>query len=209
MVNKGEQVVTYGWQNESSESSHSYLLPIILKILKDKNPKSILDLGCGNGSLTRSIHDNGYNIMGCDADLDGIKIAKQFKDITFHHLGVYDDASLLKVKDLECILTAEVVEHLYLPSALPKFAHRLLANDGFLIITTPYHGYIKNLIISLTNKWDQHLDPFWDGGHIKLWSKKTLIKLLNENGFEVEKFYGVGRLPYLWKSMVIVAKKVN
>jgi hypothetical protein len=46
----------------------------------------------------------------------------------------------------------------------------------------------------------------WDGGHIKFWSKKTLSELLKREGFEVIDFHGVGRLPYLWKSMVLIAK---
>jgi len=45
------------------------------------------------------------------------------------------------------------------------------------------------------------------GGHIKFWSRKTITQLLSENGFEVTEFSGVGRFPYLWKSMVIVAIK--
>ena len=74
---------------------------------------------------------------------------------------------------------------------------------GRFICTTPYHGYLKNLAISLTNKWDDHITPFWDGGHIKFWSRKTLGRLLTEAGFTNLQFRGAGRLPYLWMSMVM------
>jgi len=43
------------------------------------------------------------------------------------------------------------------------------------------------------------------GGHIKFWSRATLTALLAEEGFTVAHFEGAGRLPYLWKSMVVVA----
>lgn len=65
---------------------------------------------------------------------------------------------------------------------------------------------MKNLVLSVMDKWDKHADPLWDGGHIKLWSKKTLSQLLTEQGFTVTDFVGCGRLPYLWKSMIIKAK---
>src|SRR5262249_37524354 len=78
---------------------------------------------------------------------------------------------------------------------------------GHLIISTPYHGYLKNLFLALTNSWDAHLSPFWDGGHIKFWSYKTLSRLLNESGFRIVRFIGAGRLPFLWKSMIVVAQK--
>jgi 2-polyprenyl-6-hydroxyphenyl methylase/3-demethylubiquinone-9 3-methyltransferase len=67
---------------------------------------------------------------------------------------------------------------------------------------------LKNLALSIANKWDFHHTPLWHGGHIKFWSRKTLSQLLTEGGFEVVGFHGVGRLPLLWKSMVIVARKV-
>jgi len=50
---------------------------------------------------------------------------------------------------------------------------QLLRPGGRLIISTPYHGNLKNPFIALSNKWDSHLSPPWDGGHIKLWSRKV------------------------------------
>lgn len=75
------------------------------------------------------------------------------------------------------------------------------------MITTPYHGYLKNLVLTTLNKWDAHHMPLWHGGHIKFWSRRTLAMLLAENGFRVIGFSGVGRVPYLWKSMVLLAQK--
>jgi hypothetical protein len=77
---------------------------------------------------------------------------------------------------------------------------------GELIISCPYHGYLKNLVMALAGKFDNHFTVLWDGGHIKFWSKKTLTQLLEEFGFEVIDFKGAGRFPYLWKSMFIKAR---
>ncbi|HEY5552108.1 MAG TPA: hypothetical protein VIK52_09475 [Opitutaceae bacterium] len=66
---------------------------------------------------------------------------------------------------------------------------------------------MKNLVLSLTDRWDDHLSPFWDGGHIKFWSRKTLTRLLEEEGFRVTGFIGAGRVPCLWMSMIMVAVK--
>jgi hypothetical protein len=62
------------------------------------------------------------------------------------------------------------------------------------------------LFLSIFNKWDSHANPLWLGGHIKLWSAKTLGKLLTDAGFTVTNFKGCGRTPYFWKSMIIKAK---
>ena len=73
--------------------------------------------------------------------------------------------------------------------------------------STPYHGYLKNLMLSLFDHWDFHHTVLWEGGHIKFWSRKTLGRLLEQNGFKVLSFQGVGRMPFIWKSMIIVAQK--
>ena len=79
---------------------------------------------------------------------------------------------------------------------------------GEIIISTPYHGYLKNLALALSGKLDAHFTALWDGGHIKFFSRNTLETLLVESGFEVTDFIGAGRWPYLWKSMLIKARVV-
>jgi 2-polyprenyl-6-hydroxyphenyl methylase/3-demethylubiquinone-9 3-methyltransferase len=105
------------------------------------------------------------------------------------------------------VVSTEVIEHLFSPHHLPIFAFKVLANGGWLVVSTPYHGYWKNLALCVMNKWDFHHDPLWHGGHIKFWSRNTLSKLMMNNGFEVVEFHGVGRIAYLWKSMILVCRK--
>jgi 2-polyprenyl-3-methyl-5-hydroxy-6-metoxy-1,4-benzoquinol methylase len=106
----------------------------------------------------------------------------------------------------DTIISTEVIEHLYDPEGFIDFCKRVLNHNGEIIITTPYHGYLKNLALSLTNKWDAHHGPLWHGGHIKFWSKATLSRALINAGFKIITFEGCGRIPYFWKSMIIKAK---
>ena len=69
------------------------------------------------------------------------------------------------------------------------------------------HGYVKNLALAASGKLDAHFTARWDGGHIKFWSRRTLTTLLTEAGFEPIAFRGAGRWPWLWKSMLIAARK--
>ena len=78
---------------------------------------------------------------------------------------------------------------------------------GHLILSTPYHGYWKNLALAITGNMDQHFTALWDHGHIKFWSIKTLGLLLREVGFSNVSFVRVGRIPVLAKSMIAVAEK--
>ncbi len=59
-------------------------------------------------------------------------------------------------------------------------------------MSTLYHGYRKNISLSLTDRWDAHFSPLREGGRIKCWSRKTLSQLLCEKGFEFCRFVGAG-----------------
>jgi 2-polyprenyl-3-methyl-5-hydroxy-6-metoxy-1,4-benzoquinol methylase len=172
--------------------------------------RRIVDIGCGNGALCRELADHGYEVVGCEPSAESLHFAQLgAPGLVFHGLGVDDDPSVLGNESFDVAIATEVVEHLVTPFNLPRFAKQLLRPGGHLIISTPYHGYLKNLILAFTNKWDAHLNPFWDGGHIKFWSYKTLSQLLNKSGFRIVRFIGAGRLPFLWKSMIVLAQKVD
>lgn len=106
------------------------------------------------------------------------------------------------------VISMEVIEHLYSPRTFVAFVRGILeANGGGrFILTTPYHGYLKNLSMALTGKMDYHYSALWEGGHIKFWSRRTLATLLREAGFRDMRFAGAGRIPYLWRHMVFSAE---
>ncbi len=200
----------YGYDNSEATHAHQYIAKPILGLLNYAKNKTILDLGCGNGALVKYLVQHNYDAFGTDASESGIKIASKFsksrfalQDLTEDHLPQQFDQLTF-----DTIISTEVIEHLYDPKMFIDFCKNILLKNGGgeIILSTPYHGYLKNLSLALMGKWDKHADPLWDGGHIKLWSKNTLSRLLTQKGFTVTDFVGCGRLPYLWKSMVIKAK---
>jgi 2-polyprenyl-3-methyl-5-hydroxy-6-metoxy-1,4-benzoquinol methylase len=202
------QVVDYGWTSEKEVPSNAYLEATVVSTCRSLGVRSVLDLGCGKGDIANALARSGFNVVGCDSDAEGVRIAAGSQSLAaFRHIGVYDDPSMLGRHDFDAVVSTEVIEHLYAPSALPRFAGKVLKDGGWLVVTTPYHGYLKNLVLALSGHWDRHLSPLWDGGHIKFFSRRTLTQLLEEEGFKVKMFKGVGRAPYLWKSMLLVARK--
>jgi 2-polyprenyl-3-methyl-5-hydroxy-6-metoxy-1,4-benzoquinol methylase len=195
---------------DSAEAAHTekYLWRHLIALCAQLRARRIIDIGCGNGALCRELARRGYDVIGCEPSADGLRFAQSSAPgLVFHRLAVDDDPGAIGNESFDVAIATEVIEHLLRPRNLPRFAKQLLRPGGHLIISTPYHGYVKNVVLALTNKWDTHLNPFWEGGHIKIWSRRTLSQLLNESGFEVVRFIGAGRLPLLWKSMIIVAQK--
>jgi 2-polyprenyl-3-methyl-5-hydroxy-6-metoxy-1,4-benzoquinol methylase len=196
----------YEWHSAAPTHAAAYISPVVVMICRRIGAKRVLDLGCGNGALCATLTSAGYEAEGCDSSSDGIKIARQaHPTIRFLELGVYDDPDV-QLSGFDAVVSTEVVEHLFLPRMLPRFARKVLKPRGHLILSTPYHGYLKNLALSLAGHWDAHHSPLWDGGHIKFWSRQTLTKMLQEEGFDVVGFEGAGRFPYFWKSMILTAR---
>lgn len=205
--NNVNTVSDYGWDTTEPKCSQAYLSAPIVKNLRDIKAARILDAGCGNGALSHYLQGQGFSVVGCDADRAGIEMARKGNSgAEFRQASVYDSPGMLGETGFDAVISTEVVEHLFFPAALPRFARSVLKPGGHLIVTTPYHGYLKNLLICLAGKWDSHHTSLWDGGHIKFWSYRTLSALLHENGFDVVGFSGAGRCYGLWKSMVVTAR---
>lgn len=190
--------------------SDAFVTPSIVQLCGALGAKRVLDIGCGNGAMMVALHQAGFQVSGCDPSESGVEFARQAAPgANVRVLGVYDDPSGLGESDFDVVTPTEVVEHLFSPRALPRFARQVLKPRGHLIVSTPYHGYLKNLLLAPFNKWDWHHTALWDGMHVKFWSKNTLSQLLTEEGFVVEKFVGVGRCRWLWMSMILVARRAE
>ncbi|MEO5911736.1 MAG: class I SAM-dependent methyltransferase [Pelobium sp.] len=200
----------YGFVHDGATHMHKDIYAPLLKHLAPSKTSPVLDLGCGNGSIVRFLLAQDYDAYGTDASPKGIEIAEKLNPGRFaiQDLAADELPQHLKQIKFKTIISTEVIEHLYDPRTFIRFCKQILIENGggSLILTTPYHGYLKNLMIALSGKWDRHADPLWDGGHIKLWSKHTLSQLVEEQGFKVIGFEGCGRVPYVWKSMMLIAE---
>jgi 2-polyprenyl-3-methyl-5-hydroxy-6-metoxy-1,4-benzoquinol methylase len=195
----------YGYQDDGPDHTFFYLQQPLLSLLDKSRNRCILDLGCGNGYIANYLCSQGFNVYGTDASSQGIAIAKQANPDRFfiQDLTTGELPRELQHLKFDTIIATEVIEHLYDPAGFIELCRKTLNGRGELVISTPYHGYWKNLLLSLLNKWDSHLAPMWLGGHIKFWSKATLSTLLRNAGFTIAAFKGCGRFPYFWKSMII------
>lgn len=200
----------FGYTNAGETHSHSYVWPKVLELCPPLGRGTrVLDVGCGSGFNASKFIERGCHVVGIDMSDQGIALARQMYPRGRFEVLPADDNLLSNLNEppFDLIVSTEVVEHLYDPRSYAKGCFIALRSGGRFILSTPYHGYLKNLVLSLLDKWDSHANPLWDGGHIKLWSRKTLWALLSESGFMNPQFRGAGRLPYLWMSMVMSADR--
>lgn len=200
----------FGFSDAAASHMHRHFLPKVMALAGAAGPGTrVLDVGCGNGYSCGEFLKRGCTVVGIDLSEQGIAQARAAHPDGRFELLAADDRILENLGEapFDLIVSTEVVEHLYDPKSYAKGCFAALGPGGRFVCTTPYHGYWKNLLISLVGKWDAHANPLWDGGHIKLWSRRTMSCLLEETGFTHLQFHGAGRLPGLWMTMVMSGDK--
>jgi len=201
-------ILQYSWQHSGPTDAHGHFMKPLLGMLPPGSGLTIADLGCGNGYLASVLAGMGHKVFAVDSSREGIDIARTaFPDITFHCLSLYEDLKNEMNEDFDVVIASEVIEHLYDPRKFLHNAFELLKPGGTLILSTPYHGYLKNLALAISGKMDKHFTAEWDCGHIKFFSVKSLSRMVREYGYCDLQFRFAGRLPYLWKSMILQARK--
>ncbi len=197
----------YRYQDASLNHSHRFLLPALARILDEARPARVFEVGCGNGAVANWMASRGIDVAGVDFSESGIAQARvAYPSLRLAMGSAYDDLAGV-YGQFPAVVSLEVVEHLYFPRKFAKTVFDLLEPGGAAIISTPYHGYLKNLALALTGRMDAHFTALWDGGHIKFWSERTLRHILGEAGFTKIRFRRVGRIGPLARSMIAVAER--
>jgi 2-polyprenyl-3-methyl-5-hydroxy-6-metoxy-1,4-benzoquinol methylase len=202
----------FKWHTQAAGNGESgeKLTQVFISLVQTlKGVRSVCDLGCGNGHISGRLAALGYEVTAIDASKSGIQLARR----TYPH-AIFVEALIDRhlnertgQSNFDLVISSDVIEHLYRPSDLLEAAHGLLKPGGQIVIGTPYHGYLKNLIIAATGKMDAHFSALHDGGHIKFFSVKTLSSLMRTHAFSDLRFSFYGRAPWLWKNMICHARK--
>lgn len=167
----------------------------------------VVDLGCGAGHFVSELTSAGIDTLGIDPADSAHAIFTASRRPGRLVQAAADVDALRPFGTFDVVVSMEVVEHVYEPRKYAAALRALMAPGGLAVVTTPYHGYWKNLSIAMLGKFDAHFTALWDYGHIKFWSRRTLTALLAEQGLTVERFERVGRaVPALAKSMIVHAR---
>lgn len=201
----------YRYEDAAQSCAHLYLLPLVRSELSvffaGNADRRVFDLGCGNGSVAAWLDLDAYAVTGVDPSAEGLSHARTaYPHLNLNLGSAYDDL-VTEYGQFPAVISLEVVEHVYAPRDFARTLYHLVQPGGLALVSTPYHGYLKNVALAVSGKLDRHFTALWDHGHIKFWSVRTLGMLLTEAGFTDLRFVRTGRVPVMAKSLVAVARK--
>jgi ubiquinone/menaquinone biosynthesis C-methylase UbiE len=166
------------------------------------NPYKILDLGCGEGLITKDIAINLPNssIIGIDFDNEYINYAKtnnQKENITYINYNLFEIKYPKNSFDL--VITTEVLEHI---NDFEKALQNMLnLTKKYLIISVPYEPWFR--IANMLRF--KYLSSFGNNpGHINHWSKNQIRKLCQKYGHVVKI-----KTSTFWNIVIIEKLEIN
>lgn len=168
-------------------------------------PKRVLDFGCNVGILTKKFRDAGHQVVGVDISESAIENARNhIKGVRFE--SIESETQLpFETGSFDVCVATEIIEHLFDTKGFIHEIFRILVPNGLFLLSTPYHGLVKNVITALI-AFEKHFSPY--GGHIRFFSKKSLGDCLKSAGFNIGEVHYLGRFWPVWKDMVVKARKV-
>jgi len=153
----------------------------------------VLDIGCGDGELLFLLRSKYTEVWGVDIAESRInRLKKKLGNDIGIHVRIEDAHGQVGFEDgfFDTITTVAVLEHIFDPYHLAKECHRLLRGGGSLIVQVPNIAWLPYRIRSLMEKVPEppHCeDAEWDYAHLHSFTRQSLKKLLEREGFEVVK----------------------
>jgi 2-polyprenyl-3-methyl-5-hydroxy-6-metoxy-1,4-benzoquinol methylase len=166
----------------------------------------VLDAGCGKGEFSFYLAQLGYQVTGIDISEVAVEKARQSTPQGHFETASLDTKLPFPAEQFAAVWCTEVLEHLFDVHIALAELNRVLKPNGLLVLTTPYHGLVKNLAIAIAG-FDRHYDPYIS--HIRFFTRRSLQMCLQRAGFQAEAWSGLGRRWPLWMSFFVVARKAT
>ena len=126
-------------------------LDFIIKVLKERLPlqAEVLDVGCGNGVISRGLGEVGFRVKGIDISektIEKAKLLNKFSNVQFEVCSA--EQLVANNQRYHAIICSEVLEHLENPGRLLSVLHEVLHQDGVLIVTVPNGKVPRELFVT-------------------------------------------------------------
>jgi 2-polyprenyl-3-methyl-5-hydroxy-6-metoxy-1,4-benzoquinol methylase len=178
---------------QSSDAIHEAVLDALIE--RKISANTLLDVGCGTGSLRARVRSHCTRYIGADA------VRHQGFPADAEFVPANLDAGSVALPDGSCDVVAcvETIEHVENPRALMRELVRLVRSSGWLIVTTPNQLSVLSKLSLLTKNEFVHFQerPGLYPAHISALLEIDLVRMCRENRLEAVdvRYSGQGRMP--------------
>lgn len=158
---------------------------IIDIVISTGSIEKILDVGCGYGYTGESLKERGATtVEGLELDKDASKEAERRLDKIYH--GSAEDSHLIGTLSIyDCIICADLLEHLTDPWDTLTLLRDHLHKNGRLVCSIPNIRYFKILFkLMFFGDWNYEDSGILDKTHLRFFTRKTIEMMFKQAGYK-------------------------
>jgi len=168
-----------------SSDYYEFDRPDVLELVPQTATR-VLDLGCGGGKLGAAIkRRQDAHVTGIELNPAAVDAACQRLDEVF--IGdIQRDGIEFPPESFDCVICADILEHLRDPAKVLRKIRRWLTPEGTLVTSIPnvrHHAVIRSL---LAGNWTYETAGLLDEDHVRFFTRREIEKLLFRTGFDVQ-----------------------
>jgi SAM-dependent methyltransferase len=151
-----------------------------------RDARRILDLGCASGALGAALKERqGAEVVGVELLEEYARDAQEVLD----HVICSDVAGALEspadLGRFDCIIAADVLEHLVDPWAALANAVEILEPGGTVVVSLPNVQYLKTFLTLARGTWPRDDAGLFDRTHLRWFTVRDARRLLEGAGLDV------------------------
>jgi O-antigen biosynthesis protein len=160
----------------------------------------VLEVGCATGQLGRLLKTRGHHVTGIELVPEVAEAAREHLDHVVN-ADVETDGFPFAPDSFDCIVFADVLEHLIDPWRVLREAVEVLSPDGCVVASIPNVQNVDVIWRLLRGRWDYRERGITDFGHLRFFTLRTIRGLLEQADLEiVEVKYKYRRS--VWRSLM-------
>ncbi len=146
----------------------------------------LVDVGCGAGALGAALKRDNPLIAVRGIELDPAAAARA--------AAVLDDVAVMPGDGAlpdswpapDCIILADVLEHMTDPWTVLRRWRTRLRKDGHIVVSLPNVSHRSVLDALRRGRWDYVDEGILDKTHVRFFTRETALELVEDSGFEIE-----------------------
>ena len=149
--------------------------------------RRFLTVGCGTARTEQSLVEAGKSVVGIEINEEAAAVARE-RGIRMHVGSVEDSLAKLGSEEFDCLIFADVLEHLAKPEEIVALCTQRLVRGGHVIISVPNFRYFS-VFWRLFVKGDVGYEDagIFDRTHLRITTRRMVADWCTGAGLTVQK----------------------